>query len=128
LVLLRDQAVCSDVGRRIPGFTRRWIPFPSIAFGLEKLLPDTKPGAMRSLVHEVRSTEGDPEKPARIFLREMLSYDYLGEKRESVAYEAVELLPESWFRYNPYFIEEAGFGAAMIWRFDAKAAASIPSE
>jgi len=121
-------AIGSDAGWWIPYFTRRWIPFLPMQFGMEKLLPDTKPRAMRSLVVEVRETEGDPEKLARIFLRENLSYVYLGEKRGSAAYAAVELLPESWFRYNPYFIEEARFGAAMIWRFDAKAAASIQLE
>lgn len=119
-------AVGTDAGWWMPYFTRRWIPFLPLQFSAERLPPDVDPREPRQLVLDIRETRGNFEELARIFLRENLDYVYLGEKRGTAAYDAVELLPESWFRRNPYFIEEARFGAALIWRFDAKAAASIP--
>ncbi len=119
-------AVGTDAGWWMPYFTRRWIPFLPLQFSAEKLPPGVDPRSSRRLVLDIRGTQGDFDELARIFLRENLDYVYLGEKRGTAAYDAVELLPESWLRRNPYFIEEARFGAALIWRFDAKAAASIP--
>lgn len=121
-------AVGSDAGWWLPYFTRRWIPFLPLQFSAEQLPEGQDPRASTYLAREILATEGDPAKLARIFLREKLDYVFLGEKRGLAAHEAVELLPESWFRYNPYFIEEARFGAAMIWRFDAKAASANIAE
>lgn len=118
-------AVGSDAGWWMPYFTRRWIPFLPLQFATERLPSDIDPRRATRLVADIQATQGNPEALALIFLRERLDYVYLAEKRGSAAYEAVELLPESWFRTNPYFIEEARFGAALIWRFDANAAASI---
>jgi len=126
LAFNNSAAVGSDAGWWMPYYTRRWIPVLPLQFSAELMPPGFEARPALQLVLDLQATGGNPERLARIFLREKLDYVFIGERRGRAAHEAVELLPEKWFIVNPYFVEEARFGAAMIWRFDPKAAASIP--
>jgi len=115
-----DVAVGSDAGWWLPFYARRANTMPPALYYVERLEDGLDRDRFRRIITDVRATTGDPKALREILVREKISHVFLGEKRGSVGYQAIETVPELWLRSNPDFSLLHQQGKAQVWRFNGQ--------
>jgi len=111
-------AVGSDAGWWLPFYTLRANTIPPALYNLERLDETVDGRRFARIITDVRSTAGDPQALREILGREKITHVFLGERRGSVGYEAVETVPEAWLQGNADFSLLYQKGKAQVWRFN----------